>query len=181
MDVAFTVLYALVFAEIASGIFHWLEDRYGNPDWPVLGVYVIQPNIEHHRYPLRFTRGSWWTRNWTTFVPATLAALLVGVGCFLWAWPVWLALGLFILGFANESHCWTHVRCNRYIRFFQKLGIVQSGKHHGIHHHRPYNRNYCAFTNYMNPVLERLGFWLVLEWLVFFIFGVWPRPERELY
>lgn len=181
MEVAFTVLYALIFAEIMSGLMHWLEDRYGNPDWPILGPLVFAPNIEHHKHPAKFTKGSWWERNNTTIIPAWTAASLALWACFAWNWPVWLPLGLFILGFAAETHYYTHVRCNRFIRFLQKLGILQSGKHHGIHHHRPYNRNYCAMTNYMNPVLEMIGFWTVMEWLIYVFFGVWPRPEREIY
>lgn len=182
MSFVCTILFALLFAELASGLFHWWEDRYGNPDWPILGDYIIKPNIDHHKHPVAFTRHSWWTRNNTTLIPCLFGSALSFYGWWVLDWPIlWLAIGFLFLGHMNEVHSWTHVKCNPVIRFFQRYGILQSCLHHRIHHIRPYNRNYCALTNYTNPILEAIGLWTFLEWSVWLLFGAWPRPERELY
>jgi len=75
---------------------HWWEDRYGNPDWPLLGKYVVQPNIEHHSNQTAFTTGDYWTRNWTVLAPSlTAAAVAAAVG----QW--WLALVAVIVSQGN--------------------------------------------------------------------------------
>lgn len=55
----FALLYissAYFVAELLTGIIHWLEDRYGNPDWPIIGPHVIAPNVYHHKSPFAFCR-----------------------------------------------------------------------------------------------------------------------------
>jgi len=39
------VIFAILLADLISGIFHWWEDRYGNPNWPIIGKYIVEPNI----------------------------------------------------------------------------------------------------------------------------------------
>ena len=45
--------------DFLSGFFHWLEDAYGRPNWPITGRSVTQANILHHHSPRHFTRHSW--------------------------------------------------------------------------------------------------------------------------
>ncbi len=56
------VLGGLYFADFISGVIHWLEDRYGNPKWPVIG-HTIRENQQHHFTPRSFLKGTLWTRN----------------------------------------------------------------------------------------------------------------------
>lgn len=42
-------------ADFVTGVFHWWEDRYGNPAWPVIGKLVVEPNILHHARNEKFT------------------------------------------------------------------------------------------------------------------------------
>jgi plasmanylethanolamine desaturase len=182
MLILWNVLAAVLFAELGSGIFHWWEDRYGNPDWPVIGKWIIQPNIEHHRRPALVCQNTWWDRNNTTLIPSLFGAGLALWLCLQFALPLWwLVLGFVILGHMNEVHSWTHQKCSLPIRFLQSTGLLQSCQHHKIHHERPYNRNYCALTVYLNPVLETLGFWTALEFIVRVTLGASPRPEREIF
>ena len=182
MEVVWTVFFAFLFAEFAGGLFHWWEDRYGNPDWPIIGALIVLPNIEHHKRPGLLCQGTWWNRNNTTLVPCLFGAALALAGWYYLDWPLlWLVFGFLILGQMNEVHSWSHQRCNPVIRFFQSTGLLQSCHHHKIHHERPYNRNYCVFSNYLNPVLEHSRFWDLLERVVYLLCGAWPRPERAIY
>lgn len=167
------VVVPILFAELVNGLIHWWEDRYGNPDWPFLGRHVVRPNILHHERPAAMLKGSYWHRNNTTIIPALALA-----ACFYWCLP--LALGCLILSQANEVHGWTHQKCNWLIRGLQRTGLLQSPRHHAMHHRRPYDRNYCTMTNYVNPVLTRLRFWESLEGIIYLVLRVKPRPERAL-
>lgn len=170
----FYVLSAVFAAEMISGAFHWWEDRYGNPAWPVIGKHVVAPNILHHTDPMAFTRGSYITRNWTTLLPALS---LAGAAAVFGQW--WLALTMAIVSQTNEVHCWSHQKCSRPIRGLQLLGVFQSPEQHARHHARPFDRNYCVMTDFTNPLLQAIGFWPALEWCVSLV-GIRPRAEREV-
>ena len=45
-----------VLADLASGLIHWLFDRYGTADTPVVGRNFVQPFREHHIDPKGITR-----------------------------------------------------------------------------------------------------------------------------
>jgi ubiquitin-conjugating enzyme E2 variant len=82
-------------------------------------------------------------------------------------WHVWLFA---ILGAnANQLHKWNHAgkgRVPRQIRILQRLGILQDAAGHAVHHRLDKNTAYCVITPYLNPLLDRLGFWRALEQLV---------------
>lgn len=169
-----SVLIGIFLAEFLSGFFHWWEDRYGNPEWKILGPLIVIPNIEHHKNPSKFCSYSYWQRNNTTMIPSLILA-----GAFYWCLPVCFAF--LILSQMNEIHSWAHKRSNAIIRFAQRLGILQSPKHHHIHHWRPYDKNFCIMTNYLNPVLRIIRFWEGLEWVVAKLLRVRPLAVREEY
>jgi hypothetical protein len=160
-------------ADFAAGVFHWIEERYGDPSWPIVGKLVIEPNILHHTDQMRFTHGSYWTRNWTTIMPSmAVAAVAACLGLY------WLSLVFVIVSQANEIHCWSHQKCNRFIRGLQLLGVLQSPEQHKTHHRIPFDTSFCTMTDILNPVLNSIGFWRYAEAVVG-IFGTRPRPERE--
>jgi ubiquitin-conjugating enzyme E2 variant len=171
---AIHIIAAIFAAEVLSGAVHWWEDRYGNPDWPVVGTHVIQPNIRHHTDQMAFTRGSYFDRNWTTLLPTLLIAAVAGALGYYWT-----ALVFAIASQSNEIHCLSHQRCSRPIRGLQLLGILQSPEQHASHHTRPFDRNYCVMTDFTNPILQAVGFWQAIEFGVA-LFGIRPRPEREV-
>lgn len=169
------ILGAVVFAELFSGAVHWWEDRYGNPDWPIIGRWIVAPNIAHHQKPSALCENSYLNRNITVLLPCA-----VGFALAYWLGSIWLMLGFAIMSQSNEVHSWAHQRRGPVIRFFQRLGVLQSPQHHKIHHTRPFDRYYCVMTNYLNPVLHRLRFWQRLEWIVWLTLGAVPRSEREV-
>lgn len=170
------VLFGILLGDLFAGIFHWWEDRYGNPDWPIIGKFVVENNIGHHKAPWTIGNETYWTN----CGPSTLALLPFMIVA--WYFGLYLLLvALIVASQANQVHAWSHKKANPFIRFFQKLGILLSPRHHAVHHKRPYTQRYCVVTNHLNPVLHAIGFWNMLEWLVWVIFRVKPNPERELF
>ena len=168
------VLAAWLAADFFSGVFHWLEDRYGVEDWPVIGPLVVSPNVMHHSQPTAFLEQGFLARNWTTISPAVVASVLAWLA----GWD-WLALALAFTGAGNEVHAWAHQRCSRPIRGLQLLGILQSQEQHAAHHRQPFDRNYCVMTDWLNPLLTWTGFWPAVEDTAEALTGIAPRPERE--
>ena len=45
----------------------------------------------------------------------------------------------------------------------QEIGLLQSPVHHAGHHRPPSDRRYCVLTDWLNPVLDAVGIWALLE------------------
>lgn len=170
------IVFAIAMADFLTGIFHWWEDRYGNPDWYIWGDIIVKPNILHHQDPSAFTRGSYLKRNWTSLLPT----LLISSVFFIYQYYFWSLVFVFASQ-SNEVHCWEHIKPNRFIRFLQKMNVLQNKKTHALHHKRPYDTNYCVMTMMVNPILNRIYFWYWLETTIYWITGIRPRKEREIY
>ncbi|MDZ4852446.1 MAG: fatty acid desaturase CarF family protein [Pirellulaceae bacterium] len=146
-------------ADFMSGFWHWLEDRYFDTRWPLIGKYIAKPNQLHHKMPIEFTRGNYWHRNYTAILPAIVAATLAS--CF-GNWS--LALVCIMVSQANEIHAWAHQRCNSLVRMLQETGVIQSPDHHHGHHRDPFEIKYCVMTNWLNPILDAFQFWRTAEY-----------------
>jgi hypothetical protein len=170
--VFFVALVAWLVADFLSGFWHWLEDRYFDTRWPLIGKYIAKPNQLHHDQPSAFLNQGYWKRNWTTILPASLAAVIAWF-CGVRTWE-----GLLPFAFvsqANEIHAWAHQRCHPLIRALQEIGALQSPKHHGLHHRAPFETKYCVMSDWLNPILDILGFWRALEWFLRFFFKLQVR------
>lgn len=175
MDAIGFAVVAWLIADFGSGVVHWLEDRYGDPDWiwPI-GEHVVRPNIEHHQRPSLLTRSRYLERNATSILAA--APFIIAAAWFeCWA----IACGLAWLSQGNEVHSWAHQKCSRPIRALQAVGILQSPRAHALHHRTPFDSNFCACTDWLNPILQAVGFWRRLERVVELTTGIKPRPERS--
>jgi ubiquitin-conjugating enzyme E2 variant len=174
------IICAILIADFLSGLFHWLEDAYGNENWPILGRLVTRPNILHHHDPRYFTRHGWFESSW----------LLLGLGlmvlagawlCGLLTWQVWLVV---LLGVnANQIHKWAHRTPSEngpVISLLQHLHLVQTSRHHALHHTNPKNSNYCVLTNFLNPILDGIRLWEAFEWVVSMAFGVRRRIDTSV-
>jgi hypothetical protein len=49
----------VLFADFFSGVLHWAIDSYARTDLPLVGKWIGQPNIEHHKRPRAFLLRSW--------------------------------------------------------------------------------------------------------------------------
>jgi len=167
-------------ADFVGGFVHWLEDAYIREDTPLLGKHVARPNIVHHHFPRFMTRFSWW---YTSRDLVLISAAMVGVAwCFgLLTWEVWLSA--LLLANANEFHKWEHrtrKENGRIISFLQDIKLLQTARHHALHHTDPKNSHYCTTTNVLNPMLDGLRFWAGLERLLERTTGLKRREDTSV-
>lgn len=170
----------LLCADFLSGFFHWLEDTYGNPNWKFIGKHIIEPNLLHHHEPRAFLKGNYWQRNNTSIITGIiLIALPLLFGCFSLFYVACIALA----SQSNEIHRKSH-QTNKengaIITLLQSIGLLQSRRHHGMHHQSPYNINYCIITNYLNPILEFIRFFRGMEWFLATFFCIYPIRTSEI-
>lgn len=145
-------------ADLVTGAFHWTEDNFGSEGWPIVGPWIIRPNRLHHRAPLQFTRHGFWERNGASIVTATIVAAALMLVFGVEPWIAALALGAAL---SNEVHRYAHQPSSSpaWLRVLQQIGIIQSPREHARHHRPPHDANFCVLTDWLNPVLEELGFW----------------------
>jgi ubiquitin-conjugating enzyme E2 variant len=180
LSLVLQVLIIVALADFLAGAVHWAEDAYGSENTPVLGPLVIRPNIIHHHFPRFFTKYTWWQSSWELLVIG--AVVLVGataLGCL--GWQVWLFVAISVN--ANQVHKWAHrtrAENGPLISRLQDWHILQTPRHHGLHHSDPKNTYYCPITNIVNPVLERLQFWARLETLIYALTGVGHRHDTAV-
>ncbi len=179
LTVAAKVLGGVYLADFISGAFHWFEDRYGNPEWPILG-HTIRENQQHHHTPRSFLKGNLWTRNREVWA----IGLAFLAGFWLLGWLNVFSVSAVLFGmFANEIHAAAHrspKENGRIITMLQRTGLLQSHKHHANHHRKGKDSHYCVMTNHLNPMLERVQFFQTLVRLVKRLTGIVPRLDDSV-
>ena len=166
IEILFKIILSVLISDLMTGIVHWWEDAYGNPNWKFFGKSVIEPNLRHHKSPREFIKGSYWSRINTSFYLGLVLILLCRCFSIL---NIYSLISIVIATHGNEVHRFSHQtnkENGKLIVFLQRAGILQSRKHHGFHHKAPFACNYCVVTNYVNPVLQFLFFWTIMEKLV---------------
>ncbi len=156
-------LIALYLADFGSGLAHWFVDRYGHPNWPLIGLHFIALTQRHHDYPLEVFTLSVLRRNggiWGMVASAGLLVWILG-----WLNPI-TGTALMIGACANIVHGWAHKsrKANGpVITALQRVGLLQSRRHHARHHMNRKNSHFCIITDHVNPALEAVQFFRVLE------------------
>jgi len=178
--IAVQVVVLVGLADFAAGLVHWAEDAYFDEDTPVIGRRIIVPNIIHHHLPRHFTRLSWWQSS----ADILLVSLIVLAAAIPLGWVSWqLLLFLAVSVNANQIHKMAHrTRAENgwLISKLQDWHILQTPRHHGLHHSDPKNTYYCPVTNYVNPLLEKVQFWDRLEALIALRTGVKHRHDTAV-
>lgn len=171
------LLLGYVLADFASGLIHWVFDRYGTADTPVVGRNFVQPFREHHIDPKGITRHGFIETNGNnciaTLVPL-LPALLVPMT------SRWTVLAVAVLAATaaavmatNQFHKWAHEDApSGLVQVLQRSRLVLESRHHDIHHTAPFDKYYCITTGWLNPLLYRLKFFPRMEWLIWRVTGV---------
>lgn len=69
--------------------------------------------------------------------------------------------------------------CGILIAHSQDLNLLIGRKMHNLHHHSPFENNYCIVSGWWNPLLDSTGFFRGLEHFFFRCTGVAPRCWDE--
>ena len=157
-----TFFLALWTADFIAGFVHWLEDGYCNDGLPLIGSYICEPNRLHHEDPSLMVRtGSLLSR---IALPGAASLSMCVVLWLFGQFSMYALLVAFFLTIANEVHAWNHsARPSRAISWVLDFGIFQDRKQHAKHHRPPHETNYCVLTSHLNPILDCIGFWRLLE------------------
>lgn len=166
----------VVLADFVSGFVHWAEDTFGTEETPIIGKWIVVPNVLHHEFPSAFTKKNWVQSSWDLLLVSIIILIVSWAFGFL-TWYVWLFC--ILEANANQIHKYAHLPQKSipiFVRVLQKLRLLQNAKDHAIHHRGEKNTAYCVITPYLNPVLDMLGFWRFLERISVPILGA---PRRE--
>lgn len=154
--------------DLMSGVVHWFCDTFFEETTPLVGRVLILPFREHHRDPLAMTRHGFAEiagNSCLALLPllALVAALPAPVR------PAWLAVygGLLVFSLVavltNQLHKWAHsAAVPGFVPQLQATGLILRPQRHAAHH-RTQAEAYCVATGWMNPSLDRLGFFPRLE------------------
>lgn len=169
--VVFALPLGLLAGDFVSGFVHWLADTYGSERTPFVGASFIKWFRLHHIYPQDICTHGFVTTNGNTCIPA---APLVGFCLpFIWeeeasATRVFFALTTVLMTAAtvatNQFHKWAHADVPpRVARWLQNRRLILSPAHHSRHHAAPFDAHYCITNGWMNPLLDKIGFFGRLE------------------
>ncbi|KAL4201169.1 hypothetical protein AMTRI_Chr02g214820 [Amborella trichopoda] len=168
-------------ADLATGIYHWAIDNYGDASTPVFGSQ-IDAFQGHHKWPWTITRRQF-ANNLHALARATTITLLP-----LDLLPLDMGLEAFVsvcagcIMFSQQFHAWAHTpksRLSSIVIVLQDAGLLVSRSKHAAHHRTPYNNNYCIVSGVWNGALDEARFFEALEMVVFFRFGIRPRSWNE--
>ncbi len=157
----------ILLVDFITGLVHWLEDSYWSSETPILGKWIIEPNLAHHRNGQDFLKKSWFASSWDLLLIG-IAIIAVSYYFDYLTWEV-IAFSAIIIN-ANQIHKWAHI--TRYenkpkiIGILQQLYILQRTDHHGKHHRKPNDSHFCTVTNLLNPILDGINFWRGLEFIL---------------
>lgn len=179
------LLLGALLADGLTGLVHWACDTWGDEQTPWLGPTLIYAFREHHVDPRRMLDSDWATTNrepgWTAAIVLLVLSLPLcqrALDGQVFAQAFLVSLALYGAG-ANQLHQWAHMqRAPRPVRVAQRLGLVLSPERHARHHRAPHTGSYCISTGWLNPLLDRSGFWRRLERLVSRLTGAAARTEQ---
>merc|ERR1712113_304885 len=182
LDIASMAVLGYVLADLGTGIFHWSVDNYGSGKTPIFGN-VIAAFQGHHRQPWSITvRGA--ANNLAPLATPSIAFLLLSMTLPVESASAKVFLSSFILfvvlsqHFHRLSHC-KPSKVSPLVRLLQANGILLSTADHAAHHKVPFNNNYCIVNGMWNKPLDSIGFFPLLEKVVYNISGVEPRCWNE--
>ncbi len=170
-------LIGYIVGDFASGFVHWMGDRYGSEQTPVLGPNFVKPFREHHVSPRAICAHDFVEvngNNCLVSIPIlALTIFLMPVSAWVWLFAKATLLVLCMTGFlTNQFHKWSHDPApGLLVRSLQRLHLILPPAHHDVHHTPPHDGYYCITTGWLNRPLAAIGFWSRLERLVERVLG----------
>jgi len=97
----------ILLMDFVSGLVHWMEDTFWTEETPVIGYWVVKPNVLHHVNGYAFVRNNWLQSSWIL--------ILIGIAVFAAWWLLsllsWHFYVFALLGVnANQIHKWSHCK-----------------------------------------------------------------------
>ncbi|HLK89567.1 MAG TPA: fatty acid desaturase family protein [Polyangia bacterium] len=167
-----TAVTGYLVADFLSGFVHWAGDTIGDQNTPVFGPNFVTPFRYHHVDPKDITRHDFVETNGNNcIVVAPILALLLLViprstGWFFYACAT-LAFTSWFVFLTNQFHKWAHAdKPAGWVRALQRAGLILSPEHHSIHHASPQDKSYCITVGWMNPLLDKIGFFRICETVI---------------
>lgn len=172
--IALDILLAWLFADFIAGLVHWFEDRVLVREYKSESLNRIRLDNElHHKHPGAMLQFSLW-ENISTSAPYSI---LIGSGLGLMGAHPIIWLGVYFTAFGNIVHRYAHTpeaKKPRIVKVMQGLGLFITNKHHSKHH---FDSNgwvrkdeskirFCPMTNWLNPMLDYINFFAMLERLL---------------
>jgi plasmanylethanolamine desaturase len=169
-------------ADFISGFVHWAGDTIGDAETPIFGPNFVTPFRYHHVDPKEITRHDFIETNGNNCIVVTpvLGLLLLvtprSPGWFLFACTV-VTFTCWFVFCTNQFRKWAHAdRPAAWVRALQQAGFILSPEHHAIHHASPQNKAYCITVGWMNPLLDRMGFFRACEAAIRWVLPGAVRP-----
>lgn len=169
-------------ADFVSGFVHWAGDTIGDATTPVFGPNFVTPFRYHHVDPKDITRHDFVETNGNNcIVAAPVLGLLLVVTPQTPGWVFFactmIAFTSFFVFCTNQFHKWAHEdRPVALVRLLQRAGLILSPEHHAIHHASPQNKAYCITVGWMNPLLDKIGFFRACEAVIGWVAPGAVRP-----
>ncbi|PIA27484.1 hypothetical protein AQUCO_07700036v1 [Aquilegia coerulea] len=170
-------LFGYIFADLATGFFHWAVDNYGDVSTPFVG-YIIGAFLNHHQRPSLTTKNQFANLNYPPAQGVFFILLPIDFAC---NSPIVHAFAGTFFGcimFSLQFHAWAHTaksRLPRVVVVLQGIGVLASPAKHALHHRPPYNNSYCMVSGVWNAFLNKLRVFEAMEMLLFYMFSVRPR------
>jgi ubiquitin-conjugating enzyme E2 variant len=159
-----------VLGDFVGGLVHWAADTYFSEDTPVVGPALIKPFREHHLYPRDIT-----THTFVSIVGnVCILAIPILSLCLYLLWItqhgllafaiLWTSLMTAATVATNVFHKWAHQeKPSALVRWLQRMRLVLEPRHHQVHHTEPFKMHYCITNGWLNPLLNKIGFFRKLE------------------
>ena len=175
---------AMLGADFVSAVVHFAADRFGDEETPVFGRNLIRSFREHHHDPKAMTHHDFVTiAGDTCLLSVPLLALMT------WLVPassvanrmfiLFMVLFLSCVFLISQVHKWSHMeeKAPAAVRMLQRWGMLLDPVHHQKHHTAPHDSTYATFTGWVNPFLDRAGFFPAFEATAGSIWNA-PRPDE---
>lgn len=169
----FAMPLAYYMADLFSGLVHWVCDSFGSSTTPIWGPMLVKPFRDHHQDPLQITRISLVENLGASAIAGTLVFWLILPSFFpiqetgnlrlfgYWLWSYFLVFSVL----SNLLHRWAHfppAKKSLWMATFQKMNLILNHEAHGVHHRKPYRKNYCISCGWANGLTNRIP-WGTIE------------------
>ena len=178
------IIIGFLLADIITGGFHWFDDNYLDYCTNIPFLKQIAKDNELHHYFPRSIIGYSYLENITLTLPSIIILLLIVYLIdknLLYQYPyLFITFSLFSLT-SNIIHKFSHMRdCEKsnILLYINKTGFLCSHKHHGEHHTNP-SEKYCVISEYSNYILDYIGFWRGLEYIIYITTGIKPHTKQS--